>query len=190
MKQKDPLSFPSLFVFVSSLTDSTNTDSSELLCTGDIWCIHQDWHSSLSQQGPCKSFQNCPKGIKCVGKGPNKGRELRVWRKSIRWRYRRTVFQSDIYCYRGFPLPYLWPPSLTEMNFWKKKLLLHLDKYFRDRHLDLLDRKNTILLAIKVLQIIPRAPCTRGQLVTYQVSDQWCYLGWISESIDSINLIN
>lgn len=52
---------------------------------------------------------------------------------------------------------------LPEINFWKRKLLPHLDERLRIRHLDPLDGRKTMSLAMEVLQTIPRAVYTGGQ---------------------------
>lgn len=44
-------------------------------------------------------------------------------------------------------MPYLWPPSLAELNLWEKKLILHLDKCFNVRLLDPTDRRKNCLLS-------------------------------------------
>lgn len=44
-------------------------------------------------------------------------------------------------------MPYLCPPSLAELNLRKKKLILHLDKYFNVRLPDPTDRRKNYLLS-------------------------------------------
>lgn len=72
--------------------------------------------------------------------------------------------------------PTYGPLALLEMNFWKKKFILHLDKCLRVRHLDSVDRTKNISLITRVLQMIPRLPTLEGRPVTYHINDHCCFV--------------
>lgn len=67
-------------------------------------------------------------------------------------------------------MPYLWPPSLAELNFWKKELILHLDKCFNVRLLEPPDRRKNYLLSNYSADHSKGSPLWRaGQLPTKSV---------------------
>lgn len=65
---------------------------------------------------------------------------------------------------------------LPDINFWKWKLLPHLDERLRVRHLDPLDGRKTMSLTMECSRPFQGLSTLEGRLVTYQINDQRCFI--------------